>query len=238
MNIDREEKVVEDANWDHRIYKSKHWDPIRIHSTPLSAKGKILLTLNYSLLLSSQRPVVRVTAVLSFQRKIEKEEENVCMLGLSGLWDSIALWIVLQGLQKSFLCSAEEKGVYLPALVSRKKIGFCPKSASHALEKIFHASVVWILHEFPSKLQTETILHIRLWKKKSFKIIIGQIWKIKWPNLLRCTRDNPVNFNHEVPDIFLLLSNQSRDFYMLNTRDCNTCSVKIARVTFVLLSKF
>lgn len=113
-----------------------------------------------------------------------------------------------------------------------------PTVSKSCIRKIISCHV-WILHEFPSQLQTETILHVMLWgKKKCFKIITGQSWKMEWPNLLRCIRDNPVHSNHEVLDIFLLLSNQSRDFYMLNMRDCNTCSVRTARVTFLLLIGF
>jgi len=77
--------------------------------------------------------------VLSFQRKTE-EEESVRIFGLSGL----------RGLHKamnhfvrapemlSLLCRGEGSAFAClkSSLASRKKTGFCPKSANHPLEEL------------------------------------------------------------------------------------------------------
>lgn len=74
-----------------------------------------------------------LTAVLSFQKETEEEEESECIFGLSGL----------QGLRKatnhfvrapemlSLLCRGQGNAFAClkSSLVSRKKMGFCPKSA-------------------------------------------------------------------------------------------------------------
>lgn len=74
-----------------------------------------------------------LTAVFSFQKETEEEEESECIFGLFGLWGlrkamnhfvraPEMLSLLCRGQGNAFACLES-------SLVSRKKMGFCPKSA-------------------------------------------------------------------------------------------------------------
>lgn len=114
MNIDRYGTQVEDANRYCHIYRSKYWYPAWIHSTPLSAKGKMLPTLNCSLV--TQQPETSCQsyccAPISEENGGGRESASLSFLAYG---DCVRPWITLYGLQKRFLCSVEEEGVHFPA---------------------------------------------------------------------------------------------------------------------------
>ena len=152
MNIDRYGTQVEDADRYCHIYRSKYWYPAWIHSALLSAKGKMLPTLNASLV--TQQPE---TSCQSYCCALISEENGggrECLhLWLSGLW----------GLHKptdhfvwapemlSLLCRGREC-ICLPQefLGEQEESRLLPKVSKSCIRKIISCHLR-TLQEFPSQ---------------------------------------------------------------------------------------
>lgn len=139
MNIDRYGTQVEDANRYYHIYRSKYWHPAWIHSTPLSAKGKTLPTLKHSLV--TQQPEI---SCQSYCCALTSEENGGgrC-LHLWAFWPTGTVYSheSLHGIQKSFLCSVEGKGLHLPvsSISWRAKENLLLfKVTKSSIRKLFH----------------------------------------------------------------------------------------------------
>lgn len=114
MNIDRYWTQVEDTDRYYHIYRSKYWHPAWIHSTPLSAKGKTLPHLKPQPGYSAARDQLSELLLCSLFRG-KRRRRMSASLGFLAYRDRVQPWITLYGIQKSFLCSVEGKGVYWPA---------------------------------------------------------------------------------------------------------------------------
>lgn len=149
MNIDRYWTQVEDANQFYHIYRSKYWHPAWIHSTPLSAKGKTLPTLNHSLV--TQQPKISCQSYCCALISGENGGGECLHLWLSGLWglctamnhfawDPEILFLLCRGEGSECIC--------LPRafLGEQKKICFCSRWANHPLENYFMSCVdiAWV----------------------------------------------------------------------------------------------
>lgn len=146
MNIDRYWTQVEEANWYYHIYRSKYWHPAWIHSTPLSAKGKTLPTLNHSLV--TQQPEISCQSYCCALISEENGGGGEC-LHLWAFWPTGTVCShesFCTGSRNLFL--ALERGrecICLPQTFIGEKI-FCSRWANYPLENYFMSCVdtAWI----------------------------------------------------------------------------------------------
>lgn len=219
MNIDRYWTQVEDANQYYHIYRSKHWHPAWIHSTPLSAKGKTLPTLNHSPV--TQQPEI---SCQSYCCALVSEEnrggELSASLGFLAYGDRVQPWITLHGIQKSFLCSLEGKAVHLPAssISWRAKENLLLfKVSKSSIRKLFH---VMCGHCMSFPISKVTVSNFELWiivhnvMEKQFSTWYQTRLKRECPHLLQCIRDNTLNSNNQVLGIFPLLCFQTKKRFL------------------------
>lgn len=148
MNIDRYWTQVEDANWYDHIYRSTYWHPAWIHSTPLSAKGKTLPTLNHSLV--TQQPEISCQSYCC--ALISEENGGGECLHLWAFWPTGTVYshesLGTGSRNPSFALERGRECICLPQafLGEKNKICFCSRWANRPLENYFMSCVdtAWV----------------------------------------------------------------------------------------------
>lgn len=187
MNIDRYWTQVEDANQYYHIYRSKYWHPAWIHSKySIKCKRENAPHLKPQPGYSAARDQLSELLLCSHFRG-KRRRRMSASLGLLAYGDCVQPWITLYGIQKSFLCSAEGKGVHVPAssISWRAKENLLLfKVSKSSIRKLFHVMcghcmsfpIIWVTVRYitynVTKKQFSTWYQTRLKKgMASFTIV-------------------------------------------------------------------